>query len=116
MFGKPVFVPPESPEDKRWPYIDFNVSHQAGVTTLVGIAVRDETAMDEENANILAGCDIVNPRERLELDLAGVKDLGFEEYMCVLSFVSSQSTVSQSMDADISSSDLHLKRCSLLLN
>jgi 4'-phosphopantetheinyl transferase len=116
MFGKPIFVPPESPEDKQWPYIDFNVSHQAGLTILVGIAVRHEDAMHDKDANILVGCDIVAPEERLELDLAGIKDEGFEEYMCVLSLAPTPSTIVQTLDTDVSFLDLHLKKCSLPLN
>jgi 4'-phosphopantetheinyl transferase len=81
-FGKPIFAPPLSPEGKQWPYIDFNVSHQAGLTALVGIAVRRHTAVPEKDANILVGCDVVAPGERLKLDLEGIAEMGFEEFMC----------------------------------
>jgi 4'-phosphopantetheinyl transferase len=91
-FGKPIFVPPESPENKEWPYIDFNVSHQAGLTILVGVSVRRGTGIDEKDDPIFVGCDIVTPRERLEYDLAEIDELGFEEFMCVLS-LASRSTI-----------------------
>lgn len=81
MFGKPYFVPPEPSQGKSWPYIDFNVSHQAGLTILVGITVQDGTAMDEEEGQVLVGCDLVAPRERLSIDLAGIEEFGFEEFM-----------------------------------
>jgi 4'-phosphopantetheinyl transferase len=80
-FGKPMFAPPESPTGKEWPYIDFNVSHQAGLTTLVGIVVRGGRNMNDQHAHLLVGCDVVAPGERLKLDLAGIEELGFEEYL-----------------------------------
>jgi 4'-phosphopantetheinyl transferase len=83
MFGKPIFVPPEAPEGKQWPYIDFNVSHQASLITLVGIVVRGGAPMNGKDVSALVGCDIVAPAERFQIDLEGIKELGFEEFMCV---------------------------------
>ncbi|KAF2431963.1 4'-phosphopantetheinyl transferase [Tothia fuscella] len=81
MYGKPIWAPPESSPDETWPYIDFNVSHQAGLTTLVGIVVPNGISLSGGTERALVGCDIVAPRERLDADLIGIEEFGFEEFI-----------------------------------
>lgn len=81
IFGKPYFLPPAHLQGDQLPYIDFNVSHQAGLVILVGIAVRGRSDMTMRVEEVLIGCDVVAPRERLEIDLAGIHEFGFEEFM-----------------------------------
>jgi 4'-phosphopantetheinyl transferase len=113
MFGKPYFVPPtEYSSEKSWPYIDFNVSHQAGLTILVGIVVQNRAPTNEEGGQVLVGCDIVAPRERLDLDLAGIQEYGFEEFMYVSPYHLTYSGKSSIVNADVLPPDPHSLRCS----
>jgi 4'-phosphopantetheinyl transferase len=63
--GKPCWAPPVEgrASRKRWPQIDFNVSHQNGIVVLVGIcapARQDDT----DDAEFQVSVDIVSPNER----------------------------------------------------
>jgi 4'-phosphopantetheinyl transferase len=85
VHGKPAWKPPDwSTPGHPWPRVDFNISHQAGLVTLVGAhtsgrskptsaALRDgETRAREEGREceeeVLVGCDIVAPNERQDLE------------------------------------------------
>jgi 4'-phosphopantetheinyl transferase len=58
-----------------WPKVDFNVSHQAGLVTLVGVCVSDP---QQCQGDVLIGCDIVAPHERA--DLEAIKATDFEDF------------------------------------
>jgi 4'-phosphopantetheinyl transferase len=85
VHGKPAWRPPDwSMPGHPWPRVDFNISHQAGLVTLVGAhtpgrskptsavlrdsetRARDEGRECEEE--VLVGCDIVAPNERQDLE------------------------------------------------
>lgn len=89
--GKPAWKPPdETYPGYPWPRIDFNISHQAGLVTLVGACtvVRDEPpsatwrdggAQDRNgDEEVLVGCDIVCVDERRDLD--SIRETNFDEW------------------------------------
>jgi 4'-phosphopantetheinyl transferase len=73
--GKPCWLPPPGEETsrRRWPQVDFNVSHQNGIVVLVGICApaRQEDADDGE---LQVSVDIVSPNERNQLAKIGGSD------------------------------------------
>ena len=79
VHGKPCWNPPDAANPGYpWPTIDFNVSHQAGLVTLVGVYLPDPTLGTLQQDYIAVGCDIVSPNERS--DLATISASDFEEY------------------------------------
>ncbi|QDS72578.1 hypothetical protein FKW77_000943 [Venturia effusa] len=77
VHGKPAWDPPKfNTTGVPWPNVDFNVSHQAGLVTLVGVCVPDGELLPHEEA--LVGCDIVAPHERSDLEMIQTSD--FEDY------------------------------------
>jgi 4'-phosphopantetheinyl transferase len=75
IHGKPCWLPPSEGE---WPMVDFNVSHQAGIATLVGIVAANGYASQDSEDHCLVGCDIVMPHERS--DFASIQASDFEDY------------------------------------
>ena len=85
VHGKPAWKPPDwAMPGHPWPKVDFNISHQAGLVTLVGTCTpkRNEPAGaswhsgetgthngdGEYEEEELVGCDIVAPNERQDLE------------------------------------------------
>jgi len=79
VHGKPCWNPPDAANPGYpWPTVDFNVSHQAGLVTLVGVYLPDPTIGTLQQDYIAVGCDIVAPNERSDLVTISASD--FEEY------------------------------------
>ncbi|KIW03375.1 uncharacterized protein PV09_05583 [Verruconis gallopava] len=79
IHGKPCWNPPETPTPGYpWPTVDFNVSHQAGLVTLIGVYLPDPVIGTLQQDYIAVGCDIVAPNERSDLVTISASD--FEEY------------------------------------
>jgi 4'-phosphopantetheinyl transferase len=79
IHGKPCWNPPETTTPGfPWPTVDFNVSHQAGLVTLVGVYLPDPVIGTLQQDYISVGCDIVSPNERSDLVTISASD--FEEY------------------------------------
>lgn len=57
--GKPCWNAPDDSEN--WPFVEFNVSHQRGIVTLVGVCCSDRKA---EGESIEVAVDVVSPTER----------------------------------------------------
>lgn len=94
--GKPCWIPPATragnEKTKRWPVIDFNVSHQKGIVLLVGIASNatgDARRMLNEETEIAV--DVVSPNERG--DLASIASSGLEEFVSTFSEIFSEEEV-----------------------
>jgi len=92
VHGKPAWKHPDVEcSGQPWPKIDFNVSHQAGLVTLVGSytpqsnipaksAWEDDVAHDGEieEEEVIVGCDIVCPNERQDLEI--IRETNFEDW------------------------------------
>jgi len=77
IHGKPCWLPPKhNTTGMPWPTVDFNVSHQAGLVTLIGVCVPDGELLPNEEA--MVGCDIVAPNERPDMECIQGSD--FEDY------------------------------------
>lgn len=93
IHGKPAWKTPDwSYPGFPWPRVDFNISHQAGLVTLVGACTigSEEPASatwkegglwgdeDRKEEEVLVGCDIVCANERQ--DLESIRQTNFEEW------------------------------------
>ena len=102
VHGKPMWKAPNSAmPDSPWPKVDFNVSHQAGLVTLVGACSSAMSgpssstwcdggagAQNEEGGyeeKVLVGCDIVAPNERQNLE--SVRSSNLDEWTSVFADV-----------------------------
>jgi 4'-phosphopantetheinyl transferase len=111
VHGKPKWNPPDRAiPGMPWPHIDFNVSHQGGLVTLVGActpstsrplsstlstngfyAEDDDDDAEEDDTDryeidqIRVGCDIVFPNERGDLD--AIRDSDFDSFTSAFSEV-----------------------------
>jgi 4'-phosphopantetheinyl transferase len=88
--GKPCWDPPKylPGNGSKWPQLDFNVSHQAGLATLVGVCVKGGDSNNEGEDEVLVGCDIVSPNERP--DMAAINASDFEDYTSTYGAIFSQ--------------------------
>jgi 4'-phosphopantetheinyl transferase len=82
-------APPQyTPLGGSWPQLDFNVSHQAGLATLVGVCIEGGSSNDDPDSQVFVGCDIVAPHERGDMAAVGASD--FEDYTSVYSNIFSE--------------------------
>ena len=95
VHGKPAWKQPDwALPGRPWPKVDFNISHQAGLVTLVGACTpeRSESVSETGTQNgkgecegeAMVGCDIVAPNERQDLERIRSSNLdewtsGFDE-------------------------------------
>ena len=99
VHGKPVWKQPEADFPSHpWPKIDFNISHQAGLVTLVGSCTPQHSLPassswgeggtqegQREAEEVLVGCDIVCPHERQDLET--IRETDFDDWVSSFSEV-----------------------------
>lgn len=88
IHGKPCWSPPAFNPGHEWPQLDFNVSHQAGIATLVGICVEGGDVRNLGEDAIAVGCDIVAPGERPDLDT--IRSSDFEDFTATFNEIFSE--------------------------
>jgi 4'-phosphopantetheinyl transferase len=78
--GKPYWIAPDG--TNKWPQIDFNVSHQRGLVTLIGVCSQHD---DEE---IEVAVDVVSPNERN--DMSSIAGSDFSDFVSTFEHVLSE--------------------------
>jgi 4'-phosphopantetheinyl transferase len=81
--GKPYWIAPDG--TKKWPQIDFNVSHQRGLVTLVGVCA------EHGSEEIEVAVDIVSPNERN--DMATIAGSDFSHFVSTFEHVLSEDEI-----------------------